>query len=77
MKRLQYRILLRNEPEGVYTVIVPALSGCITYGKIVGEAIARAKEAIEVYVEDLREKGEKIPTGEGLLGNTLTVEVDA
>ncbi len=26
---LNYRILLRKEPEGGYTVIVPSLPGCI------------------------------------------------
>ena len=29
LKALSYRILLRREPEGGYTVIVPALPGCV------------------------------------------------
>ncbi|KUG19178.1 hypothetical protein ASZ90_011108 [hydrocarbon metagenome] len=70
-------LLFRDEPEDGYTVIVPALPGCVTYGKTVDEAKARAKEAIEVYVEDLMEKGEEIPTEEGLLEYRLTVEVHA
>ena len=32
MKVLNYRILLRKEPEGGYTVMVPSLPGCVTYG---------------------------------------------
>jgi len=32
MSVLSYRILLRKEPEGGYTVIVPSLPGCVTYG---------------------------------------------
>lgn len=47
------RILLKPEPEGGYTVIVPALPGCITYGETKDEAWAMAAEAIELYVEEL------------------------
>jgi antitoxin HicB len=77
MKRLNYLILLRKEPEGGYTVTVPTFPGCVTYGKTVEEAIAMAKEAIELYIEDLQEKGEDIPTEEGLLEYMLTVEAHA
>ncbi len=75
MKHLQYRILLRQEPEGGYTVTVPTLPGCVTFGETVDEAIAMAREAVEVYIEELREKGEEVPTEEGLLEYRLTVEV--
>lgn len=77
MKNLNYRILLRKEPEGGYTVTVPTFPGCVTFGETVDEAIAMAKEAIELYIEDLLEKGEDIPTEEGLLEYTLTVEAHA
>ncbi|MBN1323430.1 MAG: type II toxin-antitoxin system HicB family antitoxin [Methanotrichaceae archaeon] len=77
MRYLNYRILLRREPEGGYTVTVPMLLGCVTYGETVDEAIAMAREAIELYIEDLQEKGEDIPTEEGLLEYTLTVEANA
>ena len=50
---LAYRINLRKEEEGGCTVLVPALFGCITNGETVDEAIERAKEAIELYVEEL------------------------
>lgn len=62
--RLSYRILLRKEPEGGYTVIVPSLPGCVTYGETIEEAIEMAKEAIELYIESLKEHGEEIPTEE-------------
>ncbi|ABN57029.1 MULTISPECIES: type II toxin-antitoxin system HicB family antitoxin [Methanoculleus] len=48
MRCLNYRILLRREPEGGYTVIVPTLPGCVTFGETVDEAIAMAREAVEV-----------------------------
>ncbi|MCD6494396.1 MAG: type II toxin-antitoxin system HicB family antitoxin [Archaeoglobaceae archaeon] len=70
-------MLLRKEPEGGYTVIVPSLPGCITYGETIEEAIEMAKEAIELYIESLREHGEEIPTEEGTLEYTLTIETHA
>ena len=59
MKVLNYRILLRKELEGGYTVTVPSLPGCVTYGDTLEEAKEKAKEAIELYVESLKEHGEK------------------
>ena len=56
-----YKIHLHKEPEGGYTVLVPALPGCITYGEDVDEAISMAKEAIELYIEELQERGVAIP----------------
>ncbi len=67
MKTLNYRVLLRVVPEGGYTVTVPTLPGCITYGDTIPEAVAMAKEAVELYVESLIAHGEAIPTEECLL----------
>jgi len=50
-----YRILLRTEPEGGYTVTVPSLPGCVTYGDTVEEAVEMTREAIELYIESLEE----------------------
>lgn len=69
--------MLRNEKEGGYTVMVPSLPGCITYGDTIEEAIKMAKEAIELYIESLIEHNEEIPTEEGTLEYTLTVEAYA
>jgi predicted RNase H-like HicB family nuclease len=77
MKVLNYRILLRKEPEGGYTVTVPSLPGCVTFGDTIEEAILMAKEAIELYLESLKEHGEDIPTEEGTLEYTLSVEAHA
>ncbi len=77
MKVLSYRILLRKEPEGGYTVIVPSLPGCVTYGDTIEEAIEMAKEAIELYIESLKDHGEEIPTEEGTLEYSIAVEAYA
>lgn len=63
MKVLSYRTVLRREPEGGYTIMVPSLPGCVTYGETVDHALTMAKEAIELYVESLQARGEEIPSG--------------
>jgi len=73
MKILNFRVLLKKEPEGGFTVFVPSLPGCITYGDTVDESIANAKEAIELYIESLKAHGEEIPTEENMLEYTLTL----
>lgn len=60
MRHLNYKILLRKEPEGCYTVFVPALEGCITYGETIEDAKRNAKEAVELYIESLIEDGEAV-----------------
>ena len=64
MKSLNYRILLRKEPQGGYTAIIPTLPGCVTYGYSIEEAVEMAKEAIKLYIDNLKERGEEIPTEE-------------
>ena len=59
--QLTYKILIHKEPEGPYTVMVPALPSCITFGETVEHSIQMAKEAIELYIEELQERGEDIP----------------
>ena len=55
-----YKVLLNKEEEGGYQVTVPALPGCITQGDTIEEALATAKEAIELYVKELQSRGEDI-----------------
>jgi antitoxin HicB len=68
-----YRIILTEEPEGGYTAIVPSLPGCITYGDNVNHAIDMAKEAIEGYLEVLKEQGDEIPDDSRSLEYSLTL----
>jgi len=45
-----YQIVLQPEPEGGYTVLVPSLPGCITYGKTIAKAHEMAEDAIRAYL---------------------------
>ncbi len=57
---LRYTVVVTKE-DGAHIVDVPALPGCHTYGHTLPEALANAREAIEVYLEELRARGEPLP----------------
>ena len=69
-----YKILLHKEPEGSYTVNVPALPGCVTYGDSIDNAINMAKEAIQLYIEELKARGEEIPDDSDTLEYSLNLD---
>ena len=77
LRVLSYRVLLKREPEGGYTVTVPTLPGCVTFGETIEESIKMAKEAIDLYLESLSAHGEEVPTEDDTLEYTLTVQAYA
>jgi predicted RNase H-like HicB family nuclease len=46
---------LTPSEEGGYTVYVPALPGCISEGDTKEEALANIREAIELYLEPIKD----------------------
>jgi len=55
-------------------VLVPALPSCLTYGENVEEALSMAKEAIQLYIEVLKDSGEVIPDDRNTLEYSLQFE---
>jgi antitoxin HicB len=55
--------MLRPEPEGGFTAIVPALPACVTYGRTLPEARKMAKDAISGYIKHK----EPVPTDDETL----------
>ena len=64
MKLLKYNVIFRPEPEGGFTVLVPSLPGCVTYGKDLKEAQKMANDAIKGYVASLKKHHEPVPSDE-------------
>ena len=64
MRKLRFNIILHAELEGGFTVSVPALPGCITYGKTLAEAQLMATDVIGAYVASLRKHREPVPSDE-------------
>lgn len=70
---LTFRVILQPEPEGGYTIYVPSLSGCISWGKDIREARVMAKEAINLFLDELQESGEPIPDDSQTLAFIFTI----
>ncbi|MFA7237979.1 MAG: type II toxin-antitoxin system HicB family antitoxin [Phycisphaeraceae bacterium] len=56
-----YPVVLHKDKGSDFGVIVPDLPGCFSAGRTVDEALAMARQAIELHVEGLIEDGEPIP----------------
>lgn len=57
----RFTVQLRPEPEGGFTVLVPALPEVVTYGADEDEAMENAREAIEAVLAFYRDEGWDIP----------------
>ncbi|HSX24354.1 MAG TPA: type II toxin-antitoxin system HicB family antitoxin [Candidatus Andersenbacteria bacterium] len=72
-----FNIYLRPETEGGYTVIVPALPGCVTYGKTVAEAREMAGDAIGAYLESMADHGESVVADTDALLTSIDIPLRA
>lgn len=61
VRHMKFRVIIEQDEDGAFVVEVPSLPGCVTQGETRDEAIRNAREAIEVYLESLRERNEPIP----------------
>ena len=52
---MKLQIILEPSEEGGYTVLVPALPGCISEGENREEAIANIREAVELYIDPVED----------------------
>lgn len=55
---LHYNLIFKPETEGGFTIFVPSLPGCITYGKNLQEAKKMARDAITGYILSLKKHGD-------------------
>ena len=57
---MNFPVVIHKDPRSDYGVTVPDLPGCISAGRTIDEALAMAKEAIELHLEGLIEEGEAV-----------------
>ena len=67
----QFTVVLSPEPEGGFTVTVPALPGCISHGDSIDKAKANAREAIECHIGSLLKHGEAVPSDQTISTTVL------
>jgi antitoxin HicB len=58
---MKFRVVLQQDEDGMFAAEVPSLPGCISQGKTRAEALDNIREAIEGYLESLKQHGEPIP----------------
>ncbi|MCZ6514803.1 MAG: type II toxin-antitoxin system HicB family antitoxin [Acidobacteria bacterium] len=57
----RYTVIFEKEAEGGYHVFCPVLPGCHTQSETIEEGTKNIREAMELYIESLREDGLPIP----------------
>lgn len=61
LKATNFPIVIHKDRDSDYGVTVPGLPGCFSAGSTMDEALAMAREAIELHLEGLLEEGLPIP----------------
>jgi predicted RNase H-like HicB family nuclease len=63
---MRLKVVLEPSDEGGYTVLVPALPGCISEGDTRDDALHNIREAIELYLEPIEDDQTFGPNTESL-----------
>ncbi len=67
MSKRAYQVVVEPGEDGWLVVHVPAFRGAVTQGKTVEEALANAREVIELNLEDMAARGESIPASDAVV----------
>ena len=69
----KYTAVFQKEPEGGYTVYIPILPGCVSYGKDLDEAQKMIQEALELYLESMADHKEEIPSEHNVFYSQINI----
>ena len=58
---MDYWVVFERADDGSYSCYVPDLPGCVSSGDTLDEAKRMIEEAIGVYADVLRERGQPVP----------------
>ena len=58
---MTYTVVFVREQDGRYSVSVPALPGCHTWGESLPHAVRMVEEAMQCHLECLQAHGEPMP----------------
>ena len=57
---MRYTIIIEHGPEN-FSAYAPDFPGCVAAADTEKETLELMKEALEMHIEDMRERGEQIP----------------
>ena len=63
--------VIYEQGEHNWGAIVPDLPGCVSIGDTLEQVQVNVKEAIELYLEELQERGEPVPESKHRIGNVV------
>jgi len=58
---LEYPAIFNKEKKGGYNISFPDFPGCVTFGRDFEEAEQKAREVLELWIEELAANNEEIP----------------
>lgn len=58
---LSFTVIYEEAPEGGFVAYVPVLAGCHSQGETIEETEKNIQEAIELYLESLKDHNEGLP----------------
>lgn len=58
---MRYPAIFEPAVEGGFNVSFPSFPGCVTFGRNFEEAKEKAREVLELWIEELSTGGEEIP----------------
>jgi antitoxin HicB len=61
-KVLRYYAIFEPAKEGGYNVSFPSFPGCVTFGRTFEEAEEKAREVLELWLEELKDQRQRIPS---------------
>jgi len=61
MKTFVLKVAIKEEEDGRWSAVIPALPGCASWGYSRQEALDNIRDAAEIYIEDMIEAGQGIP----------------
>ncbi len=60
MQDYYYKVVIEAQREGGFTAYVPTLPGCVSEGENYQETVDNITEALELYLETLKERKQRI-----------------
>jgi antitoxin HicB len=62
MKTFILKVNLNEEEDGRWSASISSLPGCSSWGYSPQEALDNIKDAAEIYIEDMKDAGEVLPS---------------
>jgi len=60
----RFKVVLEKEPEGGYSVHVPALPGCTSQGETEEETMSNIADAIQLFIWSLKDDNLPVPVSD-------------